>query len=204
MPARKRSSKNSPATSAGSNGTESIENTSNVSNRPTKRTKKATLSKKIGLNKSKSKSKRRIMKELSEISLDTTCSFISAGPKDGDLYQWVATIQGPSGSPYENGTFFLDIALSKEYPFKPPKVSFKTKIYHCNIAANGEICLDILKSQWSPALTIQKILLSICSLLTDPNPKDPLVASIAEEYNKDRKKHDKTAKTWTEKYAKSI
>lgn len=71
-----------------------------------------------------------------------------------------------SDSPYSGGVFFLSITFPTDYPFKPPKVSFSTKIYHPNINANGSICLDILRDQWSPALTISKVLLSICSMLT--------------------------------------
>merc|ERR1711981_1528576 len=108
---------------------------------------------------------------------------------------------GPSDSPYEGGVFFLDINFPQDYPFKPPKVRFTTKIYHCNVNDQGGICLDILKGEWSPALTIAKVLLSVCSLLTDPNPDDPLVAEIARVYKTDRTKHDATARDWTRKYA---
>ncbi|KAG2171918.1 hypothetical protein INT43_001394 [Umbelopsis isabellina] len=137
-----------------------------------------------------------IQKELAEISLDPP-SNCSAGPKGDNLYDWVSTIAGPGGSPYAGGIFFLDVHFPQEYPFKPPKVVFRTRIYHCNINSQGAICLDILKDNWSPALTISKVLLSICSLLTDANPHDPLVGSIAQQYLNDREEHDRTAKEWT-------
>nr|CAI5854152.1 unnamed protein product [Callosobruchus analis] len=97
-------------------------------------------------------------------------SRFSFSVKGENFYEWVSTILGPPGSVYEGGVFFLDIHFSPEYPFKPPKVTFRTRIYHCNINSQGVICLDILKDNWSPALTISKVLLSICSLLTDCNP----------------------------------
>jgi len=108
---------------------------------------------------------------------------------------------GPDDSPYAGGVYFLNIHFPTDYPFKPPKVTFTTRIYHPNINSNGSICLDILKDQWSPALTISKVLLSISSLLTDPNPDDPLVPEIAHIYKGDKPKYEATAREWTRKYA---
>ena len=118
-----------------------------------------------------------------------------------NIYEWEAYIEGPKDSPFEGGIFHLYINFPKNYPIKPPNVVFKTKIYHCNIAGNGSICLDILKGNWSPVLTTQKVLLSIVSLLCDPNPDDPLVGDVARVYKKDRKQFNKTAKAWTKQHA---
>ncbi|POS85984.1 putative ubiquitin-conjugating enzyme e2-16 kda protein [Erysiphe pulchra] len=134
---------------------------------------------------------KRINKELLDLGRDPPSS-CSAGPcgDGGDLLD----------SPYSGGVFFLAIHFPTDYPFKPPKVNFNTRIYHPNINSNGSICLDILRDQWSPALTISKVLLSICSMLTDPNPDDPLVPEIAHVYKTDRSRYEATAKEWTRKY----
>ncbi|XP_072198021.1 ubiquitin-conjugating enzyme E2 E3-like [Excalfactoria chinensis] len=129
--------------------------------------------------------------------LYTQCQY----PKGDNIYEWRSTILGPLGSVCEGGIFFLDITFSSDYPFKPPKVTFRTRIYHCNINSQGVICLDILKGNWSPALTISKVLLSVCSLLTDCNPADPLVGSIATQYLTNRAEHDRIARQWTKRYA---
>lgn len=143
---------------------------------------------------------KRIQKELEEIN-DDPPSNCSAGPVGDDLFHWSATIMGPEDSPYAGGIFFLNIRFPGDYPFKPPKINFETRIYHCNISSNGAICLDILKDHWSPALTLSKILLSISSLLTDPNPDDPLVPEIANLLKLNKEKHDINAKNWTLEYA---
>ena len=144
---------------------------------------------------------KRIQKELIDLGKDPPAN-CSAGPIDEkDQYHWQATIMGPDDSPYAGGVFFLNIHFPTDYPFKPAKINFTTRIYHPNINSNGSICLDILKEQWSPALTISKVLLPISSLLTDPNPDDPLVPEIAQIYKTDKPKYEATAREWTRKYA---
>ncbi|GAA5859962.1 hypothetical protein JCM8547_003035 [Rhodosporidiobolus lusitaniae] len=147
-------------------------------------------------------SAKRIAKEMKDLASTALPEGCTAGPRDTDnVYEWDATIDGPPDSPYEGGCFALHITLPSDYPFRPPKVQFLTKIYHCNINSQGGICLDILKNQWSPALSIVKVLLSVASLLADPNPHDPLMPDIAQKYLKNRAEHDKQAKEWTKKYA---
>jgi len=142
----------------------------------------------------------RINKELKDLKIDPPAN-CSAGPYDLDIFDWRATIMGPEGTPYHGGVFFLRINFPTDYPFKPPKVLFETPIYHCNINKNGGICLDILKTQWSPALTVSKVLLSISSLMSEPNPDDPLVPEIANLFTKNRVKHDENAKEYTLQHA---
>ncbi|XP_042389728.1 ubiquitin-conjugating enzyme E2 10-like isoform X1 [Zingiber officinale] len=133
--------------------------------------------------------------------LDLEWQFEQAGPVAEEMFYWKATIMGPPDSPYAGGVFLVAIHFPPDYPFKPPKVAFRTKVFHPNINSNGTICLDILKEQWIPGLTISKVLLSICSLLTDPNLDDPLIPEIAHMYKTDRNMYEATAISWTQKYA---
>lgn len=144
---------------------------------------------------------KRIQKELLDLQRDPPANCSGGPQEEGNLFRWTGTILGPPDSPYQGGVFFLDIQFPTDYPFKPPKVSFTTRIYHPNINSNGSICLDILKDQWSPALTIGKVLLSISALLTDANPDDPLVPEIAHVYKNDRPRYEATAREWTSRFA---
>lgn len=143
---------------------------------------------------------KRITKELKALQKEASESR-TASPTGDDMFKWQGTINGPEGSPYDEGIFFLDIQFPKDYPFKPPKVSFITKIYHCNVDDKGGICLPSLKDQWCPAYTIGKVLEEIQDLLVNPKVESPLSPEIAQQYTDNRAEFDKTAKQWTEKFA---
>lgn len=101
---------------------------------------------------------------------------ISAFPSaDGDLTQWRATLNGVDDTPYAGLIFKLSFNFPTDYPYKPPEVLFRTPIYHPNVDFSGRICLDILKSKWSAAYNIRTVLLSLQSLLGEPNKYVPRV-----------------------------
>ena len=137
---------------------------------------------------------KRLQRELLEIEKDTPVNCSAGLVSQNDLFTWQATIIGPTETPYEGGMFNLKILFPCDYPFKPPKITFETRIYHPNINSNGGICLDILKDQW-------KVLLSICSLLSDPNPDDPLAPEIANIYKTNKEEFNRIAREYTIKYA---
>ena len=142
-----------------------------------------------------------IQKQLDELNKDPI-PMIACGPiNDNDIFHWQGVIMGPTGTPYEGGVFFLNIHFPDDYPFHPPRIQFTTRIYHPNINSNGAIALDILQDQWSQALTIEKLLLSIQSFLDDPNPYGCLVPEIGNLYINNREQYNKNAREWTKKYA---
>ncbi|KAF5014471.1 hypothetical protein F66182_14531 [Fusarium sp. NRRL 66182] len=146
---------------------------------------------------------RRIAKEIADIHNDPH-SQVTAEPMgaEDDLTHLRGSFRGPPGTPYEDGTFFVDIKIPTEYPFRPPIMKFETKVWHPNVSSQtGAICLDTLSSAWSPVLTIKSALLSLQSLLSTPEPKDPQDAEVANMLLRKPKEFERVAREWAITYA---
>jgi len=145
----------------------------------------------------------RIKKELNDCNKDPNSGIEAKLNSPDDLLHWTGKLKGPVGTPYEGGDFSVSIELPGDYPFVPPKMKFITKVWHPNISSDsGAICLDILKNEWSPALTIRTALISLQALLSAPEPDDPQDAVVAKQYKENQPEFVKTATFWTETYAK--
>ncbi|XP_044954959.1 ubiquitin-conjugating enzyme E2 11-like [Hordeum vulgare subsp. vulgare] len=144
---------------------------------------------------------RRIRKELKLLWIDPP-AFCRPGPAPvTDLFHWEVVIDGPDGSPYSGGTFPVDVAYPKDYPFKPIKLTFKTKVYHPNIGPEGKMALDIFGSEWRPSLTVSTALLSVVSVLYDPLLDRPVRRDAARLYKRERGLFEHKARDWTRRYA---
>ncbi|EPR78475.1 Ubiquitin-conjugating enzyme E2-16 kDa [Spraguea lophii 42_110] len=152
---------------------------------------------------------RRIAKEMITLAeeknrgnVDKTLECIEIYESESDnVFEWNARITAPIDSFYSGGVFDLKITFPVEYPFKPPKVVFVTRIYHPNVNSSGMICLDTLGDSWSPAMTIKTVLLSLMIFLETPNPSDPLVPEIARLFVSDREAYKKKCREYVKKYA---
>ncbi|KAG6819772.1 hypothetical protein H0H93_008779 [Arthromyces matolae] len=121
---------------------------------------------------------------------------------DENPFHLKGSFPGPEGTPYQGGTFDVDIVIPEGYPFQPVKMKFITKVYHPNVSsASGAICLDILKDAWSPVLTLKSTMISLQSLLCSPEPSDPQDAEVAKHYMTSKSSFDNTATYWTHLYA---
>ncbi len=142
----------------------------------------------------------RILKEIKKLEQEPIVGIYAEPEKENPRY-FKVMISGPKDSPYEGGLFNLQLYLPEEYPMVPPKVLFMTKIYHPNIDFLGRICLDILKKNWSPALQVRAVLLSVQSLLSEPNTDDPLNDKVNDHWKSNPEDAKKSAREWTLKYA---
>lgn len=123
-------------------------------------------------------------------------------PSIDGISDFTVLLRGPEETPYSGGVFKLHVVIASDHPYSPPTIKFDTKIYHPNISTkDGSICLDILKNNWSPALTLEKVILTISALLASPNPDDPLVPEIGAEYKSNIKEFKMHAIEHTKNYA---
>lgn len=146
----------------------------------------------------------RIKREFREVvsSDEVAKSGVRIALVDDDLTELSGSIAGPPDTPYEGGTYALEIKIPTSYPFNPPKVRFVTKIWHPNISSvTGAICLDILRDQWAAAMTLRTVLLSLQALLAAPEPDDPQDAVVARQYSDNQAIFFRTAQHWATSYA---
>ncbi|KAH8652688.1 ubiquitin conjugating enzyme [Tricladium varicosporioides] len=150
-------------------------------------------------------SQKRIAKELAEVTQNPPSGIKVNLVDESNVHNWNITMSGPSDSPYAGGKFTLLLVLPTDYPFKPPKISFKTRIWHPNVTfdEHGSMCIGILKPEaWKPSSKIMSVLMATRQLLSEPVPDDAVEMSAAEKFKNDRGAFDKEAKEWTKKYAK--
>ncbi|TFK88790.1 ubiquitin-conjugating enzyme [Polyporus arcularius HHB13444] len=143
---------------------------------------------------------RRIQKELKDIN-NNPLDGVTIEPLEDNLFQWKCAIKAASNSPYKGGTFHFTLTLPENFPFKPPSVTFTTKIYHPGINEEGHICVPVLRDQWKPTVTLSSVLSTIQEKLNNPSPDDPFEPDIAALMKNDEAKFLATAKEWTKKYA---
>ncbi|KAK4620079.1 Ubiquitin-conjugating enzyme E2 5A [Fulvia fulva] len=148
-------------------------------------------------------SNKRLQKELQENAANPLPG-CTIEPNESDMNIWNVYMEGPADSVYVGGRFHIQVTLPKEYPFKPPVVAFRTKIYHPNVSNDdkGAMCLGMLKAEeWKPPNKIADVLKLVKAVLSAPQPDDAIETTIAEQYKNDFKGFEKEAKMWTSKYA---
>ncbi|KAF5750340.1 putative ubiquitin-conjugating enzyme e2S [Tripterygium wilfordii] len=144
---------------------------------------------------------KQLAKELKNLD-ESPPEGIKVGVNDDDFSNIYADIEGPAGTPYENGVFRMKLLLSHDFPHSPPKGYFLTKIFHPNIASNGEICVNTLKRDWNPSLGLRHILLVVRCLLIEPFPESALNEQAGKMLLENYEEYARHARLYTGIHAK--
>ena len=144
---------------------------------------------------------RRLQKELGDIRKSGMKCFQQLDVDEKNILKWSGLLC-PDAAPYNQGAFRIDIDFPPEYPFKPPKVTFRTKIYHPNVDEKGQVCLSIVSVEnWKPATKTDQVIQALVKMINEPEPDHPLRGDLAEEFLKEKKKFMKNAEEFTKKHS---
>lgn len=144
---------------------------------------------------------KRLTKELADIRKAGMKVFTDIKVDEANILAWSGLIV-PENPPFNKGAFRIDILYPAEYPFKPPKITFKTRIYHPNIDEKGQVCLPIISgNNWKPATRIEQVIAALVALIHEPELEHPLRGELAEEYVKNKKKFMTNAEDFTKAHA---
>ncbi|KAL7288859.1 ubiquitin-conjugating enzyme E2 L3-like [Trichogramma pretiosum] len=147
---------------------------------------------------------RRLQKELGDLRASSIKNFTNIQVDESNILTWQGLIL-PDNPPYNKGAFRIEINFPAEYPFKPPRINFKTKIYHPNVDEKGQVCLPIISAEhWKPATKTDQVIQALIALVNDPEPEHPLRADLAEEFQRNKSKFIKNAEEYTKKYAEKL
>ncbi|XP_067935251.1 ubiquitin-conjugating enzyme E2 L3-like [Watersipora subatra] len=143
---------------------------------------------------------KRLGKELNDMRASPEPTLKNISVDDTNIFLWTGQLH-PQNAPYNKAAFRIQLEFPAEYPFKPPKVTFKTKIYHPNVDEKGQVCLPIVTPEnWKPATKAEQVVNSLLLLIHEPEPDHALRADIAEELKKDKKKFMKNAEEYSKKH----
>jgi len=139
-----------------------------------------------------------LRKQLKELQKNPSEIF-SAGLQEDNIFNWEIMIVGPPETLYEGGFFKADLKFLPDYPNSPPTMHFLTDIWHPNVYPDGKVCISILhppgddefgyekaSERWSPIHTVETILVSVISMLSDPNDESPANLDAAKQWREDR------------------
>eukprot|EP00792_Barthelona_sp_PAP020_P007256 TRINITY_DN3131_c2_g1_i1.p1 TRINITY_DN3131_c2_g1~~TRINITY_DN3131_c2_g1_i1.p1 ORF type:complete len:165 (-),score=45.14 TRINITY_DN3131_c2_g1_i1:41-535(-) len=143
-------------------------------------------------------SNRRLQQEAKQFHRNEN-DFITAGPSEDNLYLWRAVIFAPPDCPWTGGVFKAELRFPENYPMVPPEMRFTTPVYHPNVYQDGKVCISILhppgddpygyehaSERWSPAQSVESILISVLSIFSDPNFESPANIDCAIQFRDDK------------------
>ncbi|KAJ1662232.1 Ubiquitin-conjugating enzyme E2 7 [Coemansia sp. RSA 1813] len=154
----------------------------------------------------------KLQKELNQLSKGESSSFSVGLVDDDNLFEWNVTLLGPADSYYEGGMFKAVLKFPLNYPYEPPAMRFTSDLWHPNVYQDGRVCISILhkagddpngyeraEERWSPVQTVETILVSIISMLSEPNPDSPANVDAAKMWRDDKKAYRREVRRCVDK-----